>query len=96
MKDRKRGRQKGEKAVNRQGEILERGKEKQAADRRRRVGGLDSSRQIMLPGCGRTHKHMHKHTHSQTHKGHSALAALQTHSGRDIDTLINLPRQTQL
>lgn len=33
-------------------------------------------------------------THTQTHKGHSVPAALQTHSRRDTDLLINTERQT--
>lgn len=56
MKDRKRGRQNGQKVVSRG--CRREGKQRQGADRQRRGGGLHSVRQIMLQGWG----HLYTHT----------------------------------
>lgn len=37
--------------------------------------------------------HTLTHLHTQSHKGHSALAALQTHSCRDTDILVNTTKR---
>lgn len=94
IKDRKRERQKGEKAVKRIGEdIRERvGEGGRVQTDQGMEGSTPRDRSCYRSGGKQTDTHLH----TQTHKGHSAPAALQTHSCRDTDILVNNPRKTPL